>query len=96
MPALTAPRSGSLTYMIRHVMPAANAEIAIGMNTAVLNATDQRIRSVSTAKIEPERRDQRRHDGHPDRVVLDRGDEDVGGEELLVVVEPDELLAVRC
>ena len=33
--------------------PAANSEIAIGMKTAVLNATDQRIRSVSTAKIRP-------------------------------------------
>ena len=39
--------------MIRQVTPAANAEIAIGMKTAVLNATDQRTRSVSTAKIRP-------------------------------------------
>ena len=50
---MTAPWSGSLTYMIRQVTPAANAEIAIGMNTTVLNATDQRTRSVSTAKIRP-------------------------------------------
>ena len=34
-------------------MPAAKAEIAIGMNTAVLNATDQLTRSVRTAKISP-------------------------------------------
>jgi hypothetical protein len=35
------------------VIPAAKAEIAIGMNTAVLNATAQLTRSVSTAKIRP-------------------------------------------
>src|SRR4051812_27027881 len=51
--ALTAPRFGSCWYMIRHVTPVANAEIAIGRNTTVLNATDQRTRSVSTAKIRP-------------------------------------------
>ena len=39
--------------MIRHVTPVANAEIAIGRNTTVLNATAQRTRSVSTAKIKP-------------------------------------------
>jgi hypothetical protein len=39
--------------MIRHVTPVANAEIAIGRNTTVLNATAQRTRSVSTAKISP-------------------------------------------
>ena len=39
--------------MIRHVTPVANAEIAIGRKTTVLNATDQRTRSVSTAKIRP-------------------------------------------
>ena len=39
--------------MIRHVTPVANAEIAIGRNTTVLNATAQRTRSVSTAKIRP-------------------------------------------
>ena len=39
--------------MIRQVTPAANAEIAIGMNTAVLKATDQAIRSVRTAKMSP-------------------------------------------
>ncbi len=31
----------------------ANSEIAIGMNTTVLNATDQRMRSVSTANTRP-------------------------------------------
>src|SRR5581483_480903 len=51
--ALTAPRLGSCWYMIRHVTPVANAEIAIGRKTIVLNATDQRTRSVSTAKIRP-------------------------------------------
>ena len=51
--ALTAPRFGSCTYMIRQVTPVANAEIAIGRKTAVLNATDQRTRSVSTAKTSP-------------------------------------------
>src|SRR5579862_1441575 len=51
--ALIAPRFGSCWYMIRHVTPVANAEIAIGRNTAVLNATAQRTRSVSTAKTSP-------------------------------------------
>ena len=51
--ALTAPTFGSCWYMIRHVTPVANAEIAIGRKTTVLNATDQRTRSVSTAKIRP-------------------------------------------
>ena len=39
--------------MIRHVTPVANAEIAIGRKITVLNATAQRTRSVSTAKIRP-------------------------------------------
>ena len=39
--------------MSRQVTPVANAEIAIGRKTTVLNATDQRTRSVSTAKISP-------------------------------------------
>ena len=39
--------------MIRQITPAAKSEIAIGMNTAVLKATDQATRSVSTAKIRP-------------------------------------------
>jgi hypothetical protein len=34
-------------------MPAAKAEIAIGMKTAVLNATAQLTRSVRTAKMRP-------------------------------------------
>ena len=51
--ALTAPRFGSCTYMIRQVTPVANAEIAIGRNTIVLNATDQLTRSVNTAKMRP-------------------------------------------
>src|SRR5579862_8941521 len=51
--ALIAPRFGSCWYMIRHVTPVANAEIAMGRNTAVLNATAQRTRSVSTANTSP-------------------------------------------
>ncbi len=39
--------------MIRHVIPAAKAEIAIGMKTAVLKATAQPTRSVRTAKTIP-------------------------------------------
>ena len=39
--------------MIRQVTPAANADTAIGMKTTVLNATDQRMRSVRTAKMSP-------------------------------------------
>ena len=35
------------------ITPAAKSEIAIGMKTAVLNATAQRTRSVSTAKTSP-------------------------------------------
>ena len=38
---------------MRQMTPAANSEIAIGMKTAVLKATDQRMRSVSTAKTRP-------------------------------------------
>ena len=39
--------------MIRQVTPVAKAEIAIGRKTIVLNATAQRTRSVSTAKMRP-------------------------------------------
>ena len=53
MTALTVPSSGSCRSMIRQITPAAKSEIAIGMKTAVLNTTDQRIRSVRTAKIRP-------------------------------------------
>ncbi len=51
--ALIAPWFGSCWYISRQVTPVANAEIAIGRNTTVLNATDQLTRSVSTAKIRP-------------------------------------------
>src|SRR5207244_82774 len=51
--ALIAPMFGSCWYMIRQVTPVAKAEIAIGRNTTVLNATAQRTRSVSTAKRRP-------------------------------------------
>ena len=39
--------------MIRQITPAAKSEIAMGMKTAILNATAQRMRSVSTAKTSP-------------------------------------------
>ena len=51
--ALIAPRFGSCWYMRRQVTPVAKAEIAIGRKTTVLNATAQRMRSVSTAKMSP-------------------------------------------
>ena len=51
--ALTVPRVGSSLNISRQMTPAANSEIAIGMNTAVLKAVDQRMRSVSTAKTSP-------------------------------------------
>jgi hypothetical protein len=50
---LTAPWLGSCTYISRQITPAASSEIAIGMKTAVLKATDQLTRSVSTAKTSP-------------------------------------------
>ena len=53
MPALIAPMSGSCWYMIRQITPTAKSEIASGMKTAILNAIDQRMRSVSTAKTRP-------------------------------------------
>ena len=40
-------------YMTCQITPVANSEIAIGMKTTVLNATAQRMRSVSTAKTSP-------------------------------------------
>ena len=52
MPALIAPRSGSCWYMIRQITPTANSEIA-SMKTEILNAVDQTMRSVSTAKTRP-------------------------------------------
>ena len=51
--ALIVPWLGSCVYMMCQITPAANSEMAIGMNTAVLNATDQRMRSVRTAKTRP-------------------------------------------
>src|SRR5436190_12828672 len=52
-PALTAPICGSSWYITRQITPAAKSEIAIGMKTTVLKATDQRIRSVRTANTRP-------------------------------------------
>ena len=51
--AFTAPTSGSFWSITRQMTPEANSEMAMGMKTAVLNATDQRIRSVSTAYMRP-------------------------------------------
>ena len=51
--AFSAPLSGLFSYMMCQITPAANSEIAIGMKTTVLNATDQLTRSVMTAKISP-------------------------------------------
>jgi hypothetical protein len=54
MMALIAPRSGSCWYIAaRQMMPAAKREMAIGMKTTVLKATDQLTRSVITAKMSP-------------------------------------------
>src|SRR5690348_5344321 len=53
MAALTAPWLGSLMYMMCQMTPVAKSEIASGMKTTVLNATDQRMRSVRTAKTSP-------------------------------------------
>jgi hypothetical protein len=53
MPAFTAPWLGSLMYITCQITPVAKREIAMGMNTTVLNATDQRIRSVRTANTRP-------------------------------------------
>ena len=51
--ALTAPCDGSFWYITCQITPAAKSDTAIGMKTAVLNATPQTIRSVSTAKTSP-------------------------------------------
>jgi hypothetical protein len=51
--ALTAPWFGSFSYITRQMTPAAKREIAIGMNTTVLNATEKRTFSVSTANTSP-------------------------------------------
>src|SRR3954470_9858075 len=48
--AFTAPWLGSLRYMTCQMTPVAKSEIAIGMKRIVLKATDQRTRSVRTAK----------------------------------------------
>ena len=51
--ALSVPCSGSFSYISRQITPAAKSEIAIGMNTATLNATEKRMRSRSTANTSP-------------------------------------------
>ena len=47
------PWLGSFSYMSRQITPAAKSEIAIGMNTAILNAVAKRTRSSSTANTSP-------------------------------------------
>ena len=94
MNAFTAPMSGSLlVHRSRQITAAANAEIAIGMNTTVLNATDHRTRSVRTAKMSPIAVTNAGTISEPEEVVLDRGDRAVVREQVLVVVEPDEVVA---
>ena len=89
------PWSGSFSYISRQITPAAKSEIAIGMNTATLNATEKRTRSRSTAKTSPIAVTNAGTIEEPEEVVLDRRDERVVAEERLVVVEPDELVAAR-
>ena len=74
--------------------PAAKSEIAIGMKTTTLNATEKRMRSRRTANTSPiavtnagTMRSQR-------KLFLIAVNERVVGEERLVVVDPDELVAV--
>ena len=52
MAALIVPCS-ILLVISRQITPAANSEIAIGMKTATLNATENRMRSSRTAKTSP-------------------------------------------
>ena len=66
--------SGSFWSMTRQITAAANAEIAIGMKTAVLNATDQRIALGQDGEDQADRGHERRHDQQPEEVVLDRGE----------------------
>ncbi len=51
--ALTVPWEGSFSYIRRQMTPAAKSEMAIGMKTTTLNATDNRMRSRRTAKTSP-------------------------------------------
>ena len=51
--ALIVPCYGSFSYISRQITPAAKSEIAIGMKTTTLNATEKRIRSRRTANTRP-------------------------------------------
>ena len=51
--ALIVPWLGSFSYIRRQITPAANSEIAMGMKTTTLKATEKRIRSRSTANTRP-------------------------------------------
>ena len=93
MLALIVPWLGSFSYMKRQITPAAKSEIAIGMKTATLNAVENRTRSSRTAKTSPIAVTNAGTTREPEEVVLDRGPERLVGEERLVVVEPDELVA---
>ena len=81
--------------MIRQVTPVANAEIAIGRKTTVLNATAQRDPLGQHGEDQADRGHERRNDGDPDQVVLDRGRQGRRREERLVVVDPDEVVEAR-
>ena len=59
--ALIAPWFGSCWYMIRQVTPVANAEIAIGRKTTVLNATAADTLG-EHCEDQPDRGDERRDD----------------------------------
>ena len=51
--ALIVPWLGSFSYIRRQMTPAAKSEIAIGMKTTTLNATENRMRSRRTANTRP-------------------------------------------
>ena len=67
----------------------------MGMKTAILNATDQRMRSVSTAKTRPIAVTRAGTTATQIALFLIAVASRVGREERLVVVEPDEVVARR-
>ncbi len=93
--ALTVPFDGSCWYISRQITPVANSEIAIGMNTTVLNATAQLTRSTSTAKISPIAVTSIGTTTTQMRLFLIAVWIVPLAEHRVVVVEPDEVLAAR-
>ena len=83
---------GSMKKIDAHVRPAAVALNTSGMKTIVLNAVDQRMRSVSTANTSPKNVTRNGKTHHPDDVVLERDDDVRRREDRLVVAEADEAL----